>query len=65
MLYLELFDIVSHAGRAQGRKKTLIQYSSIHTPEEGECYEEEVQPHRKTDYNPMIYIYICMILFSR
>ena len=21
-----------------------------------ECYEEEVQPYRKTDYNPIIYI---------
>ena len=29
----------------------------INTPEEGECYEEEVQPHRKTDCKPMIYIY--------
>ena len=25
---------------------------------ECECYEEEVQPYRKTDYNPIIYIYI-------
>ena len=23
-----------------------------------ECYEEEVQPYRKTDYKPIIYIYI-------
>ena len=25
---------------------------------ECECYEEEVQPYRKTDYKPKIYIYI-------
>ena len=23
-----------------------------------ECYKEEVQPYRKTDYKPIIYIYI-------
>ena len=23
-----------------------------------ECYDEEVQPYRKTDYKPIIYIYI-------
>ena len=23
---------------------------------ENECYEEEVQPYRKTDYKPIIYI---------
>ena len=22
------------------------------------CYKEEVKPHRKTDYKPIIYIYI-------
>ena len=27
----------------------------INTPEEGACYEEEVQPYRKTDYKPIIY----------
>ena len=25
---------------------------------ECECYEEEVQPYRKTDYKPIIYIYL-------
>ena len=25
---------------------------------EKECYEEEVQPYRKMDYKPIIYIYI-------
>ena len=25
---------------------------------EKECYEEEVQPYRKVDYKPIIYIYI-------
>ena len=25
---------------------------------ECECYEEEIQPYRKTDYKPIIYIYI-------
>ena len=25
---------------------------------EKECYEEEVQPYRKTDYKPIIYIYM-------
>ena len=52
ILYLELFDI---AGKASGHE-TLLQNSSTNTPEERECYEEEVQPHRKTDYKPMIYI---------
>ena len=41
------------SGRASGRK-TLLQYSSL-TPLERECYEEEVQPYRKTDYKPIIY----------
>ena len=36
-------------------KKTLLKYSSL-TPMERECYEGEVQPYRKTDYKPMIYI---------
>ena len=39
------------------RSKTLLQYSSL-TPMERECYEGEVQPYRKTDYKPIIYIYI-------
>ena len=40
-------------GRASGRKKTLLQYSSL-TPLERECYEGEVQPYRKMDYKPMM-----------
>ena len=40
--------------RASGRK-TLLQYSSL-TPLERECYEGEVEPYRKTDYKPIIYI---------
>ena len=36
-------------------KKTLLQYSVL-TLLKKECYEEEVQPHRKTDYKPIIYI---------
>ena len=28
---------------------------------ECECYEEEVQPYQKTDYKPIIYIYIYKI----
>ena len=28
---------------------------------ECECYEEEVQPYRKTDYKPIIYIYIYIL----
>ena len=44
------------SGRAS-RQKTLLQYSSL-TPLERECYEGEVQPYRKTDYKPIIYIYI-------
>ena len=43
------------SGMASGHK-TLLQYSSTNTPQGGECYEEEVQPNRKTDYKPMIYI---------
>ena len=43
-------------GKASGHK-TLPQYSSL-TLLKKECYEDEVQPHRKTDYKPMIYIYI-------
>ena len=39
-------------GRASGRK-TLLQYSSL-TLLEKECYEEEGQPYRKTDYKLMV-----------
>ena len=28
---------------------------------ECECYEEEVQPYRKTDYKPIIYIYMFIV----
>ena len=60
MQYLELFDTASHAcgSRQEGHPvtKTLLQYSSS-TLLKRECYEEEVQPHRKTDYKPIIYIY--------
>ena len=49
------------SGRASGRK-TLLQYSSL-TPLERECYEGEVQPYRKTDYKPIIYIYITLKMF--
>ena len=38
--------------------KALLQYSSL-TLLKKECYEEEVQPYRKTDYKPKTYIYIC------
>ena len=55
ILYLELFDIASHAcGWRQERHpvvKTLLQYSSL-------TYEGKVQPYRKMDYKPIIYIYI-------
>ena len=30
--------------------------SMIEVNGEGMCYEEEVQPYRKTDYKPIIYI---------
>ena len=30
-----------------------------------ECYEEEVQPYRKTDYKPIIYIYQIILTQSR
>ena len=36
----------------------MIIYSSL-TLLKKDCYEEEVQPYWKTDYKPMIYIYIC------
>ena len=49
-----------NSGKASGRK-TLLQYSSL-TPLERECYEGEVQPYRKTDYTPIIYKYIAIIL---
>ena len=43
-------------GRTSGRKITApILFNN--NPEK-ECYEEEVQPCRKTDYKPIIYIYI-------
>ena len=35
--------------------KTLLQYSSL-TLLKKECCEEEVQPYRKTDHKPIIYI---------
>ena len=41
------------SGKASGRKKTLLRYSSL-TPLEKECYEGEVQPYRKRDYKPVI-----------
>ena len=44
-------------------KKTLLQYSSLTTLER-ECYEGEVQPYRKTDYKPIIYIYHYHIVFD-
>ena len=36
--------------------KTLLQYSSTNTREDGECYGVEVQHYRKTDYKPIIYV---------
>ena len=30
---------------------------------ECECYEEEVQPYRKTDYKPIIYIETAVIVY--
>ena len=30
----------------------------VHDRKKKECYEEEVQPYRQTDYKPIIYIYI-------
>ena len=30
-----------------------------------ECYEEEVQPYRETDYKPIIYIYNILVLVCR
>ena len=42
-------------GRASGRKNS-GPILFVNTPGEGECYEKEVLPHRKTDYKPMIYI---------
>ena len=41
----------------------LSQYSSLLTLIWKECCDEEVQPHRKMDYKPMIYIYINIINF--
>ena len=37
------------------------QYSSL-TPLERECYEGEVQPYRKTDYKPIIYMHRYIML---
>ena len=58
--------VVDRSGKASGRKKTLLQYSSL-TPLERECYEEEVQPYRKTDYKPMMMmnsiVNTCALLF--
>ena len=38
--------------------KILLKYSSL-TLLERKCYEGEVQPYRKTDYKPMMMMYIC------
>ena len=61
MLYLELFDIASHACglRQEGHPvvKMLLQYSSLTPLERERCGGGVVQPYRKTDYNPIIYIY--------
>ena len=59
MLYFEPFlGIASHAcgSRQEGHAvvKSLLQYSL--TLLEKERYEVEVQPYRKTDYKPMIFI---------
>ena len=43
------------------RSKNAAPYSSL-TPLEGECYEGEVQPYRKTDYKPD---YISADLYGR
>ena len=43
-------------GRVSGHKNSALYSSS--TLLKKECYEEEVQPYRKTDYKPLIYIYI-------
>ena len=48
------------SGRASGRNKTLLQFTSL-TLLESECYEGEVQPYRKTDYKPIIYIGIKLL----
>ena len=53
--------VVDGSGRASGRKKMLLQYSSL-TPLERECYEGEVQPYRKTDYKPIILSMIIHLL---
>ena len=50
------------SGRASGRK-TLLQYSSL-APLERECYEGEVQPYRKTDYKPMMMIFLIFWKFQ-
>ena len=33
-----------------------IDKEDVHDRSKCECYEEEVQPYRKTDYKPLIYI---------
>ena len=43
------------SGSTSGRKNTLLNYSSL-LPLERECYEEEVQPYRKTDNKQVMMI---------
>ena len=33
-----------------------VDMAELEIDKECECYEEEVQPYRKTDYKPIIYI---------
>ena len=59
ILYLELFNIASHEVRKGIRSENSAPILFIYTPRK-ECYEGEVQPYWKTDYKPIIYIYICV-----
>ena len=39
-------------------KRTIIQ--NLNLILEKECYEEEVQPYRKTNYKAILIIYLCL-----
>ena len=51
------------SGRASGPNNIMFQYSSSKLLNK-ECYEEEVQPHRKTENKPMTYITLIIIIDS-
>ena len=48
-------DFIHHYPRALLNDIPRVGAHFYDIPGSGECYEEEVQPYRKTDYKPIIY----------